>query len=54
MKHPISEGPWKRLEAVKSVSRTVSSILSEWIWKRSPSSKMGPFPFPTAAGKGIK
>ena len=51
MSIPISKPVWKRLEAVKTVSKTVSNILPKGSWKRFPSSKMGPFPISTAEGR---
>ena len=41
MNRPFPRLSWKRLEAVKTVSKPISNILPVGVWKRFPISNMG-------------
>ena len=51
MKDPFSKLFWKRLEAVKTISKPISNVLPVGVWKRFPISNMGTDSISKAGGR---
>jgi hypothetical protein len=52
MKDPFSKLFWKRLEAVKTISKPISNVLPVGVWKRFPPSNRGTASISKAGGRG--